>query len=142
MRGGGCAWVRPRGTAHGMTDSPEIFKARQMAADIPGKTNPVEMEMMVRRVVIAGVQGCQLGLETVPGIIRVSIYDHGGDRQVPFASCVVDVVGGRAEDVEEAINSHKDAGLRVISMVRAATWRERLGEWCRWRWWKMFTDSR
>lgn len=125
-----------------MSEPIESIKARQMMSTIPGETNPVEKEMAVRRVRVAGLQGCQLGLETVMGLVRVEVHDHGGSCAMPFATCVVDIWGGRLVDVEEAIAAHRPAGLIVVPKVWPATTRDRIGEWFRWWWWRMFVDPR
>ncbi len=107
------------------------------------RSRTVDSERLIRRIVSIGPRAAVLGLDVVPGVVRVRLSDHGADGvEMPPGTAHVEVWGGRAEDVYAAVERNKPAAVLLTVRLRPAHWWHRLRGWVRWQLFRLLGDPR
>jgi hypothetical protein len=102
-----------------------------------------ESTRMIKRAVVLGEAGQDLGLDTVEGIRWCRVIDHGSPGVVmPVAQAHVVTWGGRLADVWQAIIDHAPDGVTVTLEVRRVAWWCGIAGWLRWTAWRLIGDRR
>ena len=108
------------------------------------RSTTLDSTRLIRRIVSLGPRAVVLGLDQVPGVVRVRLVDHGADGvEMPVGQAHVEVWGGRAIDVYAAVDKNRPHGVMVTVRVRHdwLTW-HRLRGWVRWQLFRAFGDPR
>jgi hypothetical protein len=88
----------------------------------------------VQRALVVGPQGASLGLDSVLGLARVRITDHGSPgTHMPPGQAIVEVWGGKPVEVYQQVAQRRPAGVLVAIRWHPATWWVRALQWARWR---------
>ena len=103
--------------------------------------HPSAIDAAARRKAIIGERGCQLGLDHLPGIVRVEVLDGPADglaRDETFVDARVD--GLSLFEVREHVGEHVGDLDAVMVRVRPARLRDRLAVLL--AWWRLMLGGR
>lgn len=93
--------------------------------------------LRIRTALSVGPRGARLGLDSVPGVVWVTVSDHGSEGvHMPPGHALVEVWGGEPSSVFAAVLSSKPPGVTVVARWRPA------GPWHRFKRWARFTAWR